>query len=41
MITKKIMVLYVHLKLEHIVENEKSSDEFNTGHCPIKVKVMA
>ena len=30
-----------HLKLEHIVVHEKSSDEFNIGHCLIKVKVMA
>ena len=31
----------VHLKLEHIVVFENSSDEFDIGHCPIKVKVMA
>ena len=30
----------VHLKLEYIVVYEKSSDKFNIGHCPIKVKVM-
>ena len=30
----------IHLKLEHIVVNEKSSDVFDIGHCPIKVKVM-
>ena len=29
----------VHLKLEHIVVYENSSDEFEIGHCPIKVKV--
>ena len=26
----------IHLKLEHIVVYENSSDEFNIGHCPIK-----
>ena len=31
----------IHLKLEHIVVHEKSSDEFDLAHCPIKVKVMA
>ena len=31
----------IHLKLEHIVVYEKSSDEFDTGHCAIKVKVTA
>ena len=32
----------IHLKLEHIVVHKKnSSDEFNIGHCPIKVKVTA
>ena len=31
----------IHLKLEHIVIYENRSDEFNIGHCPIKVKVMA
>ena len=30
-----------HLKLEHIVGYENSSDEFDIGHCPIKVKVTA
>ena len=30
----------VHLKLEHIVVYENSSDEFDIGHCPIKVKVI-
>ena len=30
-----------HLKLEHIVVYENSSDEFDIGHCPIKVKVTA
>ena len=29
----------VDLKLEHIVVYENSSDEFDIGHCPIKVKV--
>ena len=29
----------IHLKLEHIVVCENSSDEFDIGHCPIKVKV--
>ena len=31
----------IHLKLEYIVVNENSSDEFDIGHYPIKVKVMA
>ena len=31
----------IHLKLEHIVEYENTSDEFDIGHCPIKVKVTA
>ena len=30
----------IRLKLEHTVVYEYSSDEFNIGHCPIKVKVM-
>ena len=30
----------VNLKLEHIVVYENSSEEFNIGHCLIKVKVM-
>ena len=29
----------IHLKLELIVVYENSSDEFDIGHCPIKVKV--
>ena len=29
----------IHFKLEHIVVYENSSDEFDIGHCPIKVKV--
>ena len=29
----------VHLKLEHIVVYENSSDEFDIVHYPIKVKV--
>ena len=28
----------VALKLEHIVVYENSSDDFDIGHCPIKVK---
>ena len=31
----------VHLKLEHIVVYENSSEEFVIGHCPIKVKDTA
>ena len=31
----------IHLKLEHIVVYGNSSDEFDIGHCPIKVKVTA
>ena len=31
----------IDLKLEHIVAHENSSDEFDIGHCPIKVKVTA
>ena len=31
----------IHLKLEHIVVYENSSDEFDIGHCLIKVKVKA
>ena len=30
-----------NLKLEHIVVYENSSDEFDIGHCLIKVKVRA
>ena len=30
-----------HLKLEHIVVYENSSDEFDIGHFPIQVKVTA
>ena len=30
----------IHLKLEHIVVYENSSEEFDIGHCPIKVKVI-
>ena len=26
----------IHLKLEHIVVYQNSSDEFDIGHCPIK-----
>ena len=29
------------MKLEHIVVYENSSEEFDTGHCAIKVKVTA
>ena len=28
----------VHLKLEHVVVFENSSDEFDIGHCPVKVQ---
>ena len=31
----------IDLKLEHFVVYENSSDEFDIGHCLIKVKVMA
>ena len=31
----------IHLKLEHFIVYENSSDEFVIGHCPIKVKVTA
>ena len=31
----------INLKLEHIVVYENSSDEFDIGHCSIKVKVTA
>ena len=31
----------IDLKLEHIVVYKNSSDEFDIGHCPIKVKVTA
>ena len=31
----------IHLKLEHIVVYENSSDKFDIGHCAIKVKVTA
>ena len=31
----------IDMKLEHTVVYENSSDEFDIGHCPIKVKVMA
>ena len=31
----------IHLKLKHIVVYENSSDEFDIGHCPNNVKVMA
>ena len=31
----------IYMKLEHILVYEKSSDEFDIGHCPIKVKVTA
>ena len=27
------------MKVKHIVEHESSSDEFDIGQCPIKVKV--
>ena len=31
----------IHLKFKHIVVYENSLDDFDIGHCPIKVKVMA
>ena len=31
----------IDLKLDHIVVYENSSDEFDIGHCLIKVKVTA
>ena len=31
----------IDLKLEQIVVYENSLDEFDIGHCPIKVKVTA
>ena len=31
----------IHLNLKHVIVYENSSDEFNIGHCPIKVKVTA
>ena len=31
----------IDLKPEHIVVYENSSEEFDIGHCPIKVNVMA
>ena len=31
----------IHLKLEHVVVYENSSEELDIGHCPIKVKVTA
>ena len=31
----------IDLKLEHTVVYENSSDKFDIGHCPIKVKVTA
>ena len=31
----------IHLKLKHIVVYKNRSDEFDIGHCPIKVKVTA
>ena len=30
----------IYLKLEQMVVHENSSDEFDIGHCLIKVKVM-
>ena len=29
----------IDLKFEHIVVHENSSEDFDIGHCPIKVKV--
>ena len=31
----------IDVKLEHTVVYENSSDDFDIGHCPIKVKVTA
>ena len=31
----------INLKLEHVVVYENSSDKFDIGHCPIKVKVTS
>ena len=31
----------IYIVVKHIVVYENSSDEFDIGHCPIKVKVMA
>ena len=31
----------INLEVEHRVVSEKSSDDFNIGHCLIKVKIMA
>ena len=31
----------IDVKLEHTVVYENRSDEFDIGHCPIKVKVTA
>ena len=31
----------IDLKLEQVVVYENSLDEFDIGHCPIKVKVTA
>ena len=31
----------IHMKLEHIVVYENSSNDFDIGHCPIKVKATA
>ena len=31
----------IHLKLQHLIVYENSSDEFDIGHCPIKVKVTS
>ena len=29
----------IHFKLEHIIVYKNSSDEFNIGHCLIKIKI--
>ena len=31
----------IHLKIKHTLVYENSSNEFNVGHCPTKVKVAA
>ena len=30
----------IHLKLEHVIGYENNSDEFDIGHCPIKVEIF-
>ena len=33
--------MFSSLKLEHVVVYEKSSEDFDFGHCLLKVKVLA